>query len=266
MSEKFLGRVAKHFSNEIAFVTPNGQLLSTKPAEALAKWKRLPASDRKRLDDLGMFDATLLPKPPPDGLIVNVFARGFQRDAAGRLQHYRTRVTRSLEAGRDHLWLTEAEWHSLLSGTRKVGETYEAPEPIVVRICTRYLMDLIGGGGLGYLRRGDEVLAKQLRITVEDVSPAGCRLRLKGSARLAGTKEKPEPDDYQMQGVLTYDAKKRVITRFDLVAFCETGHHDRENKKIMPLGIAFELAETELASDTFWPFRYSDKYFTGQDP
>jgi hypothetical protein len=110
----FFRRVARHFANETAVVTPNGRLLAHSPAEGLKKWRALPADERRRLDDLGPYDPSRDPEPPAGGVILNVFARALTRDADGRLRPYQAEVARSREPGRDHLWLTEAEWRALV--------------------------------------------------------------------------------------------------------------------------------------------------------
>src|SRR5438552_16676509 len=115
---------------------------------------------RKSLDNLGPYDAPLDLAPPAGGLILKVYARGLIRDPAGRLQIYRTDVARSREAGRDHLWLTEAEWQSLLPTPVRTGEKTDVPGPIVERICRRSLIDLVRVGGNGGPRRSEEVLSR----------------------------------------------------------------------------------------------------------
>jgi hypothetical protein len=86
MRREFLGRVAKHFANEVAVVTPNGEFLSQDAAEALKKWKQMPASKRKHLADLGEYDSKLDPSPPPNGLVINVYARALRRSDTGRFE------------------------------------------------------------------------------------------------------------------------------------------------------------------------------------
>ena len=80
----FFKRVAKHFANEVAVVTPNGRLLSHSPAEGLATWQKIPKAERTTLEDLGKYDATLDRVPPTGGLVLKVYARGLMRDPAGR--------------------------------------------------------------------------------------------------------------------------------------------------------------------------------------
>jgi hypothetical protein len=146
------------------------------------------------------YDSSRDPEPPAGGVILNVFARALARDDAGRLL-YKTAVARSREAGRDHLWLTELEWRSLVPARARRGETFPVPAPLTDRICRRYLIDLVRVGGNGGPRRHDQVLAEQLRLTVEEATATRVSLRLDGTARLAthdpnggaGAKE-PDPD------------------------------------------------------------------------
>src|SRR5262249_13308990 len=148
-------------------------------------WQELPEAERRHLDDLGKYNANLDPSPPAGGLILKVYARGLYRDADGHLQIYRTSVARSLEAGRDHLWLTAADAKTLLPTHLQEGEADDVPQAIVMRICRRCLIDLVRVGGNGGPRRADEVLSQTLRSTVERASPTDVRLRLDGSAKLA---------------------------------------------------------------------------------
>jgi hypothetical protein len=264
----FFKRVAKHFANEVAVVTPNGRLLAHSPDEGLRKWKTLPADERRRLDNLGEYNASLDPEPPPGGIILNVFARGLVRDAGGRLQIYKTEVARSLEAGRDHLWLTESEWKSLIPAAARRGDTLTVPQPITDRMCRRYLIDLVRVGGNGGPRRPEHVLAERLRLTVEEATPERVRLRLDGTARLAthdpngGARGKePKVDAFRVQGFLTYNVKARKLTRFNAVAFSETGHYDEIHRRVLPLGVAFELARGDTPAERVPPSSFGKDYF-----
>jgi hypothetical protein len=268
MVSTFFRRVAKHFANESAVVTPNGRLLGHASADGLAKWRQLPAGERKRLDDLGKYDSGHDPAPPPGGVILRVFTRGLERDPEGKLRIYKSKVARSLEAGRDHLWLTEAEWRSLVPDGAKAGDTLPVPQPITDRICRRYLIDLVRVGGNGGPRRPDQVLAERLRLTVEEVSAKRMRLRLDGSARLAthdpngGARGKqPKVDDFRLSGLVVYDRPARKLTRFDVVAFSETGHYDEINQRVLPFGVAFELSPGDTPAERVPPSSFGKDYF-----
>lgn len=268
MVSTFFRRVAKHFANEMAVVTPNGQLLSHNLDEGLKKWQALPADQRRKLDDLGIFVGSFLPAPPPRGLIVKVFSRGLIRDDQGKLQIYKTDVARSREPGRDHLWLTESETKSLIPDAAKVGSRQQVAPPIVDCICRRYLIDLVRVGGNGGPRRPEDVLSEQLQVIIESLSASEIRLRLEGSARLAtrdvgsgARKNEPKLDDFVLSGYATYDRSRSHFTRFDLIVVSETGHYDEINKKVLPLGFAFELTTTATPANLAPPSSYADRYF-----
>jgi hypothetical protein len=268
MVARFFKQVARHFANEVAVVTPNARLLAHSPDAGLKKWQQLPASERKRLDDFGPYDAKLDPQPPAGGLILKVYARGLVPNAEGRLQVYRTKVARSLEPGRDSLWLTAAEAKALVPARPRQGQQHGVPEPIVDRICRRYLIDLVRVGGNGGPRRPEDVLGKDMHLTVEKVTPDLLNLRLDGSARLttrdagSGARGKEgKVDTFQILGFLAYDRQGQVFKRFDMVALSETGHYDEINVKTLPLGVAFELTGDKTPTERFRPSSFGKDYF-----
>jgi hypothetical protein len=264
MVAMFFKRVAKHFANEVAVVTPNGKLLSASLTEGLQKWHALPEAERRHLDDLGPDDAALTPEPPAQGLVLAVYARAFDHEADDPLSVYKTAVARSKEPGRDHLWLTEAEWRSLVPAEACPGDRRPVPERIADRICRRCLIDLVRVGGNGGPRRPEEVLSRDLHLTVTEASPTAVRLRLDGSARLAthdqgsGARGKePKVDEYRLLGYLSYDPARKAITRFDIVAYSETGHFDEIAGRVLPFGVAFEVAP----GDRVPPWSFGKDYF-----
>jgi hypothetical protein len=264
----FFKRIARHFANEVAVVTPNGKLLSHSPADGLKKWKHLPKAGRKTLEDLGKYNSALDPKPPANGLIFKVYARGLRRDSAGRLQIYKTKVARSLEAGRDHLWLKQAEWQALVPVRFRPGEKVQVPAALLDRICRRALIDLVRVGGNGGPRRPEEVLSRSARLTVQAVTPRWVRLRLDGSARLAthdagsgALTRAGKVDVFHLAGVVEYDRQKKAFTRFEVVALSETGHYDEINRKALPLGVALELTRGDSPADRVPPSSYGKDYF-----
>ncbi|MFT4550469.1 MAG: hypothetical protein ACI8XO_000378 [Verrucomicrobiales bacterium] len=268
MVSTFFRRVAKHFANQVAVVSPNGQLLSADLDQGLEKWRQLPTETRRKLDDLGEFDSTFLPPPPKRGLIAKVYSRGLKRDDKGHLEIYKTKVTRSLEAGRDHLWLTETEGNSLLPEKLEVGAEKQVASAIVDRICRRYLIDLVRVGGNGGPRRPDEVLGAKMGVIVEEVSAAQIRIRIDGVSRLAtrdvgsgANKNAAKIDDFELLGFATYDRTERQFIELDLIAFSETGHYDEIGKRVFPLGVVFDLSRGGIAADLVPPSSYSAGYF-----
>lgn len=268
MVSTFFGRVAKHFANETAVVTPNGRLLSAHLDKGLAKWRQLPVGERRKLDALGEFDKSFLPPPPRGGLIAKVYSRGLERDEKGALQIYKTVVARSQEAGRDHLWLTASEVGDLLPGKIEVGSQKKVAPAVVDRISRRYLIDLVRVGGNGGPRRPEDLLGADLGVTIEGVSDSEIRIEISGSARLAthdvgsgATKEAPKVDEFELLGSARYDRSKKLFTSFQLIAYSETGHYDEIEKKLLPLGVAFELSSIDVPADRVPPSSYSPEYF-----
>jgi hypothetical protein len=268
LAAKFMKQIKGHFSNETAIVTPNGEMLSIYPEEALQKWRQLSRAERRAVDNLGKYDVRNEPSPPAGGLVLNVFARPLVLEA-GQLVIYRNpKAHLSKEPGRDHLWLTRAEWKSLVPAQAKVGERRTVPGPIADRLCRRYLIDLVRIGGEGVPRRPEDVLARDLVLIVEEVTPARLRLHLQGTPQFVtrgpeygAPRKEGRKDTFHLRGIVEYDRKAAVFTRFDVVSLCETGHYDEIGKKLVPLGVAFELNRGETPADRVRPHSYYDKYF-----
>jgi hypothetical protein len=263
MVSKFFKQVSRHFANDMAVVSPNAELLAHSPAEGLKKWKEIPAERRKTLADFGEYDASLDPAPPAGGLRFNVFARAFVRNG-GALEIYKTKVTRSLEAGRDHLWLTAAEAASLFPA----GASLQVPDAIVDRISRTCLVDLVRVGGNGNARKPDDILAREMTITTIETKEGMQRLKILGTVRVAthdvgsgARPAEPKKDDYRISGEVSFDSKRRAFTRFEFVAFSETGHYDEIAQKVLPFAVAFELSSGETPSDLLPPAFYSTAYF-----
>jgi hypothetical protein len=258
-------RLKGHFANETAVATPNGQFLGAWPRTALAKWQKLGRSERTRLEDLGKYDPALDPRPPHGGLVLKVFARPLERGPRGQWQVYRnpkSHLTR--EPGRDFLWLTAAEWQSLVPARPTKGLQRAVPTPLVDRLCRRYLIDLVRVGGNGGPHAPQSVRSQELWLQVEETSPACLRLRLHGSARfdVSGSEHGPaRTTTYRLAGRLDYDPRRKAFTRFDVVALSETGHYDQHGRVLRPLGVAFELSPARKPADLVRPSSLYQSYF-----
>jgi hypothetical protein len=195
---------------------------------------------------------------------LQVFSRALTREG-GAFVPYKTKVSRSWEPGRDFVWLTESEWRSLIPASPEPGARQAVAAPIQDRLIRRYLIDLVRVGGNGGPRRPEQVLAKELAITVEQASPKVVRLRLKGSARLSSgegpVKGQPKIDEFQLSGRIEYDVPRKTITRFDLLAFSETGHFDEINNEVRPLGVLFERLEGKTPAEQAAPSSWGKDYF-----
>jgi hypothetical protein len=264
--------------------------------KALEKWQALPASERApgaiKVGELGSVDVQRTPPVPPQGgLILKLYYRAFMRDADGKLRYvtgkdlwhdekgakseanfdsqYPGHIT-TPQAQPDHMWLTEAEWKSLLPASPRQGDKAPVPAAITDRVLRWHLNPLSVYGETNSLARND-VKAGELTLTVEAVSEDLVRLRLDGSARLG--KEAPaavaagkcacidqwgyEP---RLLGFLEYDPHKKIITRFDAVAlgdhFGRLGIADSAARiGLQPLGISFELVRGDAPADRIPPGR-----------
>ncbi len=238
---RFNKRLAKggSISNSLRVATPNGETLSGDPKEGLKRWRSLPEAERRKLDDMGPYDDSLDRVPPPGGLIVDVFSRGLTSDAAGALCIYRNEKAHlTRESNRDHLWLKESEWRSLVPAGGKTGDQFPVSESVAERISRFHLVDLVRIGGNGQPRRREDVQSRELKLTVLERTPERARLRLDGAV------------------------KQQTFTRFDIVALAESGHFDECTGKNRPLGIAFRLSRGDRPADRVWPYFLTDpEYF-----
>jgi hypothetical protein len=263
--------------------------------KALENWNALSAAERApnavKVDDLGEVDTQrTLPSPPEGGLILKAYYRAFMRDG-DRLRYvtgkdlwhdekgekteaqfdslYPGHIT-TPQAQPDHVWLTESEWKSLLPAEPRKGESFPVPTGISDRLIRWHLNPLSVYGETNALGP-KEVRASELKLTVEAVSANSVRLRLDGFARLG--KEAPaavvqgkcasidqwgyEP---RLLGYIVYEPRKKVISRFDVVAlgdhFGRLGICDSAARVgVQPLGSSFELVSGDAPADRIPPGR-----------
>jgi hypothetical protein len=238
----------------------------------LEAWDRLPESERKpgavRVGDLKP-DPHFTRTPPSGGLILNVYTRALERDARGELRLAALKVNGvNRSPQHDHLWLTEAECRSLIPAQPKQGMTVPVPDAVTKRIFRYHLVDSTLGEPVSW--RANEVLAGELKLTVNKVTPAAVELRLSGFARLGTptdiTDLTPKGRGYEprLAGTLRYDRKRKVLDRFDVVAvgdvwgdnpIYQAGRAGRQ-----PLGVAFELVHGRSPADRVPPQGMRDWY------
>lgn len=277
----------RHPSGGNCFVltTPGGQKLAggngSSGAEAalkegLKRWEKLSSEQRKVLPSGKAFQPPEAKRctPPPGSLVVATFVRNLKRDPAGKL----ARITRDdlkdkvlyphwnpvyTEPARYNLWLTEAEWKSLVPANPEKGQTLAVPEPIRLRIFRYHLAD--GTYGLPGHWKPEHVRSGELTLTVESTSPV-LRMRLNGTAKMATDpgKETVHGYDAKLSGVLEYDPAKKAFTRFDAVAIGECWGGDWEGGRFKrpgraPLGVAFRLTRGNTAADRVPPLVHMDR-------
>jgi hypothetical protein len=254
--------------------TASGRLLAYKNAgqapdvmrellrDALSKWRRLPESERRpgavKVQRRSQEDARYAPTPPPGGLVLNVYTRLLDRDDKGELCDAACRVGKGDEAARDHLWITETEWKSLVPATAKEGDQFPLPARLAERLCRFHLVDNTRGEPPMWGR--DEIRSSRFTLTVESADSSGVRLRLDGAATLssgADSKKAERGYDVRLLGYVNYNAARQAINQFDIVA---VGDHWGEGPYTRgarpgrtPLGVAFELATGKSPADRVPP-------------
>ena len=258
----------------IYLLTAGGKLLGYKNAgqnadvmrkvlrDGLAKWAKLPEALRKPgavvVGDPGKLDGGYTRKPPPGGLIVNVHARALERQSAGGVADAVCKVGDGDEASRDHLWLTEAEWRSLVPTDARVGDKRPVPAPIARRILRFHLIDNLRGEPP--LWSAEEVRASEMTLAVQEQTPGQVLLRMEGKALLATAADVARAErgyDAALLGYVRYDRAADRIDRFDVVALGEHWGQGRYTQGArpgrQPLGIAFELTRGDKPGDAVPP-------------
>jgi hypothetical protein len=258
----------------IYMLTADGQLLGYKNAgqapdvmrdvlqRALTAWDRLPEERRKpgavKVGELGKVDRRYDPSAPPGALIVSVYTRILDADGKGGWCRGSCAVPGGDAAARDHLWLTESDWKSLIPDDPQKGAKFAVPAAIAERIARFHLID--NTRGEPPLWRPQDIRKRVLTLQVEDVSADRVTLRLEGEVLLSSDAIPANADrgyDARLLGRIGYDRQKKAIDKFDIVALGEhwgEGTFTRNARKgRMPLGIVFELARGDSAADRVPP-------------
>jgi hypothetical protein len=244
---------------------------------ALRKWWALPEEVRRpgavQVPAPKYPPRKALVQPPPGGLVLRVYTRNLKRGQSGEL----ARISKQDVQDRklfpdvnwrwgdaiftqpmpDVMWLTAAEWQSLVPASPNKGDRYAVPAAIKMRLFRYHLIN--GTTDLPMWWSPEEFIRGELTLTVEEVSPV-LRLRLRGSALMArdkGPAKLRRGYDARLSGVLEYDPGKRAFRRFDLVSVGDWWGGDTAGRFVRPgrtpLGVAFELARGDRTSDLVPP-------------
>jgi hypothetical protein len=246
-------------------VGQNPQAMRDLLREGLSKWRKLPDSDRLpgafHVPDHGPMDHSFFRSPPAGGLILNVYARALDRKQDERIWAFTDAVCKvgsGDEASRDHLWLTDAEWRSLLPANPRQGDKFPMPIGIAERVLRFHLVD--NTRGEPPMWRREHIRRSELIWHIEDVRAETVRLRLEGSVLVATSKDLAQAErgyEATLLGYLTYNPISRDIRRFDLVSVGDhwgAGPYTRRARPgRTPLGIAFEMAGGESPADRVAP-------------
>jgi len=203
--------IGRSFSGQGAPKGPEAENNPLAPARlkaALEKFSQLPPQDRRpsvdELPDQWKKKSEQLVEPPAGGLILKQYLRLLNRDEQGQLRGQGP-------ISHDFLWMTEAEWKSLVPTEPSRGASVSAAW--LAKRIGRHHADVIGASLVIWPAKQPE---PSLVLTVEEVSGAEIKMRLDGSVRVVVEKEPLAVLDYQAAGLATYNRKDDRFSRFQL--------------------------------------------------
>ena len=283
--------------NHVVVVTAGGETIARQNlrlrerelASALEEYRRLPTEKRKpELPDPALAKAPQrpVPQPPANGLIVRGYCTYMAADKDGRLArsqefYYKENPDRwAAETQSDLLWLTEAEWKSLIPADLEPGAKVEASAAIQRR--------LYGTLGIDYMEGSVNSLAVRdstLAVTVVAASADKVLLLVSGEAELGKplddqSRDQPETrgGELRIVGEISYDRREQKIDRFDLAGIGRAwgnkmnyvGREVRLGSHPWHYGIACELVTTRTPADLIPPYNLlhynsTPPYFAGGD-
>ncbi|MCI0380976.1 MAG: hypothetical protein L0215_25610 [Gemmataceae bacterium] len=238
------------------------EVMKAELRKGLKAFRALPNSERApgavKIADDPQADPAYHRPPPNGGLILNVYTRILDKKEDGDFCHGQCDFTGGDRAAQDHLWLTAAEWRSLVPANPKKGERRPVPERLLYRLARFHLVDNTRGEPPHWSRQ--EIRSAKLDLVVEETSDSGVTLRLEGAFVLAtdaDTEKAQRGFDLALHGMLQYDATKKLIDRFDVVAVGDHWGSGTFTRKARPgrapLGIALELSRGDRPADLVPP-------------
>lgn len=219
----------------------------------LRDFEKLPEAQRRpgviKVEDAGKVDRRFARTPPEGGLVLRAFTRILDVEDGQYVRGSSKARWGDLPA-RDHVWLTEKEWKSLVPAKPAKGDKAAVPSGIALRVLRFHLTD--NTRGEPPMWRNEDVRKYEMTLTVESVSETEIVLRLDGSALLASSADASKAArgyEVRLLGKLRYERTKKAFTAFDVVA---VGEHWGEGPFTRgarpgrtPLGVAFELVPTK---------------------
>lgn len=254
--------------------------------KAWDEWNALAEAERKpgaiQVPEAGPTDPEHGPALLPPGTLVlkehyRLLAKADQgyRYLTGKdfpSEHWSLKQAYWYEAAPDFLWIPESEWKALVPAQAKKGDSFSMPAAIAERIFRFHLVPTMAlGESNGWSPRGKDLRAGEMKLTVEDVTTNGFKLRLDGFAHLGAVFNQAECEkrgwqqsggvgyEPRLLGYLEYDVKKGAFTRFDVVALGayygtlggDLRYFYRPGRT--PLGITFELVSADVPANRVPP-------------
>jgi hypothetical protein len=228
-------------------------------------YARLPESQRKpakAIED----ENRPMPLPPKGGLVLTIYDVPLLPAGDGFCSGGGSRGVPGPQ--RQSLWLTEAEWKSIVPADPHAGATTEVPAKLVKRICL-FGMRPATAWHVEHFWDPDSVRRGEIKLTTLEATASRVRMRVHGSVLLSkksGIKTRSDskidtpPDledryDARLEGLLVYDRRQKKITKWEMVAL--GGHQGAYwpnvggktscnfTKDPVAIGFAFELDQSD---------------------
>jgi hypothetical protein len=228
-------------------------------------YAQLPESERKPARPIADENRPM-PAPPPGGLVLTVYDVPLLPAEDGLCSGGGSHGIPGPQ--RQSLWLTEAEWKSLVPENARPGATLDVPDKLVRRICLFGLRPATAWH-VEHFWDPDSVRRGEIKLTALEATASAVRMRVHGSVLLAkksGIKTRPDskvetpPDledryDARLEGLLVYDPRQKKITKWEMVVLGDLlgaywpnigGPTSRNfTKEPVAVGFAFELDQSD---------------------
>lgn len=196
-------------------------------AGVLAEYQRLPKEERQvSLKDAAEAEPPRrpVPQPPAGGLVIRGYCTYLQQqkgeiERATRYYYEQNPDRWAAETQSDMLWLTEAEWKSLVPEDPKPGGKIEVPSAIQQRFYSTTGIDYMEGSVNALPPRDTS-----MTITIERVTPEAIAMRLDGYGQMGKPlmeKSRFAPRsrgcEVRVLGFLHYNRQAGKFEQFDLV-------------------------------------------------
>lgn len=268
--------------NHVVAVTAGGKLLAKgfrlklrekELAKVLEEFRELPDGERRPALPKASGEAPKrkLPDPPKNGLVVRGYCTYVRKGDDGRIVksrefYYRENPDRwATETQSDILWLTEAEWRSLIPAEPAEGRRLEVAEPIRRRFYSTIGIEYMEGSVNALPARETSMV-----LTVEQVTEERIRMRLEGTGRMGNPLSEASKDQNHSRGCVLrilghveVDRRKNSICRFDLVGLGRAWGNKMRYRKNSAIrideypwryGIACELVTGDAPMDRIPPY------------
>lgn len=278
----------RHPSGGNCFVltTPSGKKLaggngsggaSAALSEGLKQWQLLSDEKRRTLPEGKAFVPPEASRctPPKGGLVLKSYLRNLKDDGSGSVALITKEDLKDrklfpdwnpiyIEPAHYSVWLTEAEWKSLVPKAPRIGDVVPIADGIQKRLFRYHLVN--GTFGLPGAWRLEDVRSSEVQLAVVQTEPV-IRLSLTGRVLLCNDADQAKASrgyDAQLIGAIDIDPAKKEITRLDLVSLGDYWGGDYEGGRFKrpgrtPLGISFELVRGRSAVDQVPPLVHMDR-------